>query len=291
MNAAVATSLWRTLESYHAVVYYAPERSEHYTQLGLKGGWMGYFATRSAALGAVPPPVVTACFHNFSHSMVARALPDAWSYTTPEQAIEARLAVFDAAAHRLLGDGVDHPALAETAEIAVAAVRQCDPAGRPLHAAHVCVPIPAKPHLALFWAATALREYRGDGHVAALLAAGVDGCEAHVLMSALGLVPVDQRQLRGWSEADWHDGVRRLADRGWVTSEGVITDAGRRARAEIEQATDRLSSQPWERLGEPAASQLLSSMTPVVTRIITGGGLPYPNAIGVPPVPELAATQ
>ena len=90
-------TIWRLLEIYHSVVYFATETTEEYRGLGLKGGWMGYFASRAGALGAVPAPVVTACFYNFKHQMVSRALPDAWKYTTPEQACQARLRVFDRA--------------------------------------------------------------------------------------------------------------------------------------------------------------------------------------------------
>lgn len=282
--------LWRLLETYHAVVYYAPERPERYAAVGLKGGWMGYFASRSGALGAVPPAVVTACFYNFKHAMVARALPDAWAYTTPELACRARLAVFDDASRRLLEDEVIRPGVREAAELAAAAVGQCDPAGRPLFAAHAARPAPDEAHLALFWAAAALREFRGDAHSAALVQAEIDGCEAHVLMAALGLVPPDQRAYRGWDDRDWAAAIERLADRGLVdAADGAMTPVGRRLRAEVEAATDRLSEAPWRRLGASASARLAELLTPLASRIVTGGGVPYPNGMGVPPVPELSA--
>lgn len=283
------TILWRLLEVYHAVVYYAPERPQFYTALGLKGGWMGYFASRSGALGTVPTPVVTACFYNFKPTMVARALPDAWTHTTPEQACRARLAVFDAATRRLLADDRDGPEIREAAALAAEAVAACDPAGRPLFAAHAARPVPDEPHLALFWAAAALREFRGDGHGATLVHAEIDGCEAHVLMAALGLVPADQRTYRGWDDQDWAAAIERLADRGLVDAGGAMTPVGRRLRAEIEHATDRLAEPPWRRLGAGASARLAELLTPLAARIVTGGGVPYPNGMGVPPVPELSA--
>ncbi|MDN5851307.1 MAG: hypothetical protein L0K86_00420 [Actinomycetia bacterium] len=285
------TVLWRLLEIYHAVVYFAPERSKHYTGLGLKGGWMGYFASRSGALGAVPPAVVTACFYNFKHAMVARALPDAWTYTTPELACHARLAVFDEAARRLVEGEISGAGVVRAAELACAAVAGCDPAGRPMFAAHAARPVPDEPHLALFWACAALREFRGDAHNAALVGAGVDGCEAHVLMTALGLVPPAQRTYRGWDEADWAAAVDRLADRGLLDAHRAITPVGRRLRAEIETTTDRLSDGPWHRMGADASSRLAELLTPLAARIVTGGGVPYPNGMGVPPVPELSAAR
>jgi hypothetical protein len=282
--------LWRLAEIYHAVVYFAPERPARYTALGLKGGWMGYFATRSGALGHVAPAVVTAAFYNFKHTMVERALPDAWLYTTPEAAVAARLDVFDAAITRLLGPQVARPEVLEAARIAERAVRHATTPGRVMYAAHAALPVPAEPHLALFWAAAALREYRGDAHNIALAAAEVDGCEAHVLMEALSLVPSDQRVYRGWGDDDWAAAQDRLRSRGWLDARGRITSSGRRARADIERDTDRLSARPWVELGEEDGDRLGALLTPLASRIVTGGGVPYPNGMGSPAVPELAAS-
>lgn len=289
-DAAAQVALWRLLEVYHAVVYYAPERAVHYGALGLKGGWMGYFATRSAPLGRVPAEVVTALFYNFKHSKVARALPDAWTYTTPEQAAAARLRVVDDAMRRLLGEQVlASPQLARAADLAVQAARACPLPGRPLAAAYGAQPVPADAHLRLFWASAVLREYRGDGHVIALSEAGVDGCEAHVLMAALGLVPPEQRTHRGWTETDWAEATARLARRGWVTPDGRITELGVKRRAEIERTTDVLAAAPLLTVGAAVVTELVALLTPLVARIVTAGAVPYPNGMGVPAVAELAS--
>ena len=79
MDHTVARRMWQLLEPVHAVVYFAPEAREAYTAAGFKGGWMGYFASRAAAMGAVPPEMVIATFYNFHPSMVRRAIPDAWT--------------------------------------------------------------------------------------------------------------------------------------------------------------------------------------------------------------------
>jgi hypothetical protein len=290
VSESASNPLWRLAEIYHAVVYFAPERPARYTALGLKGGWMGYFATRSGALGRVSPAVVTAAFYNFKHTMVERALPDAWRYTTPDKAVAARLDVFDAAITRLLGPDVRRPEIAEAARLAEEAVRAGDAAGRVMYAAHAALPVPEPPHLALFWAAAALREFRGDAHNIALAAAEVDGCEAHVLMEALSLVPSDQRSYRGWDDDDWAAAQERLRSRGWLDERGRMTSSGRRGRADIERETDRLSAGPWLHLGDSACDRLGTLLTPLAARIVTGGGVPYPNGMGSPAVPELAAS-
>jgi len=51
---------------------------------------MGYFASRSAPMGAVGPQVVTATFYNFNPELVARHIPRAWSLATPAAVLAAR---------------------------------------------------------------------------------------------------------------------------------------------------------------------------------------------------------
>src|SRR5580658_1263845 len=75
--------LWHRLEHLHAVTYFAPECREAHARAGLKGFWMGYFASRAAPLGPVGPGIVEALFFNFAPAMVRRAIPDAWDYVRP----------------------------------------------------------------------------------------------------------------------------------------------------------------------------------------------------------------
>ena len=48
MNADRARRMWRITEPYHAVVYFTPETRDACAAIGLKGFWMGYFASRAA---------------------------------------------------------------------------------------------------------------------------------------------------------------------------------------------------------------------------------------------------
>jgi hypothetical protein len=236
--------MWRLADLLHGIVYFAPERGAHYPALGLKGGWMGYFATRAAALGAAPPEVVTACFYNFAPAMVRRALPDAWTLATPEALIAARLRVFDDAFERMSGPSAnpaaEDPRVAETAALATEIASACATIGRPLAAGHQGLAVPAEPRLKLFWACSVLREFRGDNHIIALADADVDGCEANVMMAALGKGMPNLQKFRGWSDAEWAAAAERLAERGWLAADGTVTDLGRTGREEIERHTDQL---------------------------------------------------
>ncbi|WP_163510858.1 SCO6745 family protein [Fodinicola acaciae] len=272
--------LWGLIEACHAPVYFAPQAREEYAAAGLKGFWMGYVAARSGPLGAVPPGAVTAMFYNFAPARIDRALPDAWSLSSPAEAVAAHQRIADVRLRELLGETAGDPALETLAEALGEVILELDAAGRPLFAGHAALAVPDEPHLALWWAATALREFRGDGHVAALLSAEIDGCAANVLAVAAGQVPPEQREFRGWTEPEWDDAIDRLRGRGWLDADGRLTDRGVRARTEVEALTDRLAA-PADRAIDDrfGVARLVDALRPVVAK--TAAGLPFPNPIGL----------
>ena len=283
MDGGVARRMWRVLEPFHAVTYFSDESRQAFNDAGLRGFWMGYFAGRAAPMGPVGPGVVTATFYGFRHSMVARALPDAWTFATVTDVLTARLHGVDRALRRQLGDGVHSPEIAEAAGLSRAAAEAADRAGRPLYAANADLPWPAEAHLVLWQATTLLREHRGDGHVVALAAAGLDGCESHVSMAATGGLGREVLQSnRGWTDEEWDAAVRRLQARGWLDEAGNVTDAGNVGRREIERRTDELALEPWNALGDDKADRLAELASPIVQRLVDSGAFPVPNPIGVP---------
>jgi hypothetical protein len=286
VDSVVARRAWQRFEPLHGVSYFAPETRAATDALGLRGGWMSYFGCRAAPLGPAPAAVVTAVFYGFHPAMVARAIPDAWRAASPEQLLEARVTAIDAAYRRLLGtgaDGVGGPAVRAAAALASAAAEAASTAGRPLAAANAALAAPAEPHLALWQAVTVLREHRGDGHVTALVAAGVEPCQSQVLAVAAGRASADMmRQARRWGDQEWAEATAALAGRGWVTAAGELTEAGRAGRREIEEHTDRLALGPYEALGADRCDELLAALHGLAQRLVDSGGMPWPNPIGVP---------
>jgi hypothetical protein len=282
MDPTSARALWAAGEPVHAVTYFAPASHAAWAAAGLRGFWRGYFATRTAALGEVPAGTATAVLYNFAPAMVARAIPEVWTLATPAAAWDARLAGVDRALRDALGDDVV-AAAAEPAGWARAALDGCEPAGRALFAAHAAMPWPDEAHLALWQALTLLREFRGDGHNAALLAADVDGCAAHVLAAATGTTARATTQPhRGWTDEDWAAATAALEARGAVDDEGRATAAGRDLKAAIEDATDRAAAGPWRALGEDRAAALHAALVPLARRIVDAGVVPVPNPMGAP---------
>ncbi|MBW3658781.1 MAG: hypothetical protein KY457_09095 [Actinobacteria bacterium] len=275
-----ARRVWQLLETLHAVTYFADECRTANREVGLRGFWMGYFAARSAPLGAVDPAVVTATFANFSPDMVARSLPDAWTHATPAAVLEAR-ASSAAAALRRAAPGIDAvadralPLLGKVAEAAA-------PAGRPLFAANRAVSTSEDPVAALWQSATTLREHRGDGHVACLVTAALDGCGIHVLFAAsTGTPPALLRDNRGWTHEDWAAATARLEQQGLVAG-GTTTPAGDAVRAGIEARTDELAGAPYAALTEPERKELLGLLRPAAAAVVAADVIPFPNPMGLP---------
>lgn len=214
--------------------------------------------------------------------MVARAIPHVWDLIEPDTAWTVRLDGAAAALRSVLGSDVGGPGIEIAADIARRAAVACDPAGRALFASHVHLDWPEEPHLALWHAATMLREFRGDSHNAALTAADVDGCGAHVLADAAGRAPRSQTQPnRGWSDDDWQDARDRLAARGSIASDGTLTAAGTSLVEDIEARTNRAALQPWASIGEESCIELERIMTPFVQRIFDAEWFAQPNPIGL----------
>ncbi|WP_418957466.1 SCO6745 family protein [Streptomyces tritici] len=276
--------LWHLLEPLHALVYYAPATFEEAAALGhaVDERWPAYFAWRAAPLGPAGPGRVAAAFYSFSPAMVARYLPEVWRTSDPEAALAARLRAVDRAYRAVLGeDLVTGPAVAEAAALARRAADAAVTAGRPLAAANAELPWPEAPHLVLWQAATILREHRGDGHLAALLTAGLDPVEALVSFAAVGAAGERVFESRGWSAGEWAAGRARLAARGLVDSAGTATEAGRALRAEVERRTDELAAGPWAALGPAGTARLADLLGEPWLAVIGSGLLPAENTLGI----------
>ena len=271
---------WLAYEPIHAVVYFDPGCRAAMGEIGLRGFWMGYFAARSAPLGPVGPDAVTAAFFNFHPAMARRALPDAWSLASPESVWAAR-GRSAATALRQAAPQADAPA----ADLVRALRRAFDgigDAGRPLFAATRSMGSPDDPVEALWYWCTCLREHRGDGHVAALTTADLDGCEALVLFAASEGLPDDLFQAsRGWSPEEWVASRERLERRGLVDTSG-ITAAGRELRRSVEMTTDTLAWRVIDGLAGPHRSTLFDGLSALATAVAAVGVIDYPNPMGLP---------
>jgi hypothetical protein len=293
---AEARRLWTFIEPIHAVAYFCPQPRAAFEAANLRGFWRGYFAGRSAPLGPVDAAPVIALFYVFAPRMVTRALPDVWTRAEPAAALRARVegsaaALSDAltgdsaagagaAGDSAAGAGEFAGAVKAAADLLAEVAAAVDIGGRALAAANAALPVPDGDLARLWHLCTVLREHRGDGHMASLLTAGVDGCAALRWREAYDGESSILQTSRGWTDEEWAAAGERLADLGWLDAAGAITPAGRQRHDQLEEQTDRLAAQPWAVLAEHHRERLTEVLAPITDAAVRV--LPYPNAVGVP---------
>ncbi|MDI6099938.1 hypothetical protein QLQ12_15160 [Actinoplanes sp. NEAU-A12] len=280
MSGSLARHMWHQIEPVHAALYFSAEASEEAAALGydITSRWPSYFAWRTAPLGAAGPALVAATYYSFSPAMIAEHVPGIWAVTAPPRVLDARLRAVDRTLRTLLPSVTQ---LEEAADLAIRAAQSIDLAHRPLAAANLDLPWPDEPHLALWQAFTVLREHRGDGHLTALHAAGLDPCEALVSFAAIGAAPAANFAGRGWTGEQWAAAQQRLADRGLVYADGTATEAGHALRERVERHTDELAAGPWRALGEANAERLADLTRPLLGEVFTSGMLPRSSTLGI----------
>ncbi len=277
MAAPLARRAHNATNALHSLIYFAPEAEQRLVATGLKPGRMCYFAGRSAPMGAVSGGVVTATFYNFNPALVARCIPAAWQLATPAAIIGARFAAADAVLTRLLGpDGVASADLAAISGLVREAAGGCAAEGRPLYAGHADLSWPDAPHVVMWHALSLLREHRGDGHIAALVAAGLSGIEALITHTATGrgFLPGFAMSSRGWSQPEWDAATRDLAGRGLLDAEGKLTPAGQELRMQVEAETDRMAAAPWQHLGAERTEEVIRIGRAMTRTVMAAGAFP-----------------
>jgi len=274
MNSDVARKTWRTAEPIHGFIYFLPEANDAYASLGNIGPRTGYFASRVAAMGAVSAEVVGSAFYNFNPDLVHTSMASAWTVASPSTWVATRLASVDVGLRRAWNNVVDSPEIREVASLLrIAADAACGmPEGRPLFAGHASLEWPDEPHLALWHAQTLLREFRGDGHIAALVAEGLSGLDALITHAGTGDIAAKVLATsRAWPDDVWNARVEHLATRGIVDSSGALTQSGREQRDRIETLTDTLATAPYAALGEERCNRVRELARPLSKAIVDAG--------------------
>lgn len=278
----LARAAYRTLEPFHVVAYFNPELPAAYQDTGLDGhSW--YVGARAAPMGACASSVVAAAFYNFNPVLVERAWPAAVAVGL-DAVSDRRWSLLDSVLGTALGSLGESPDLVTIADRLRDIGDTASFAGRPLSAAWHAAERPEIPHLALWHSITVLREWRGDGHLAALIDAELDPTEAAVFHEAARPGPQPGRRVLGkritqltrqWSDDEWAAAAERLATRGLLAVSAeteTLTEAGVALDRHIEDRTDVMASAVWKNV--PDAEQLIDSVRPYVKAVIDAGFLP-----------------
>ena len=247
-----------------ATVTFSEVPNEAFLALGMRNYWDGYFAGRAAPLGLAPAEVVHAVFYNFADGEVARHIPWVWGKTTPQQAIAVRERGSATALRQLIAELADSPGLVRIADLATQAALSAPTEGRALYAGLRALNVPEEPVARLWHAATLLREHRGDGHNAALLAHGIGGTEAHVLLAlSLGMRAEEFGRIHHLPKAQLAAVIDGLRGRGLVDSAGGFTGAGRKIKERIEVLTDELAAPAYDVLSVDELDELIGGLEPI----------------------------
>jgi hypothetical protein len=251
-------------------VYFAQEAFDAYKAIGLKGYTQGYFTSRGACLGTPSGEVVCATFGVFNPDIVLPAVEAGWQATDGPTVLGARERGATQALRRMLG-GEDGAA---ATKILRDVMEQVDIAGRPLFAGLRSLAFPDDPVAQLWRVCDYVRERRGDGHIAAWVSHACDPVEISLLTElAWGLQLRTYVFTRGWTAEQVEDGIGRLKDKGYISGNDALTDAGRDYRRSIEAATDAGEAVVVDALGD-RAEELFSILEPLQRAVLDANGYP-----------------
>jgi hypothetical protein len=256
-----ARRLRDSLEPIATIGWWSRAAGEGSIALGLDF-FGGYVWGRAAALGAdVAPSVVVSAFGVFEPTLLTAVLVGARSTATHAQVLEQR-AIGAAAGLASVTAGIDTTTIDSLGHQLLSGLATVDGAARPLFSALRGLPVPADPYGRLWRAAELVREHRGDGHLAACVAAGLNAAEMNVMTELWLNYPLGEyAATRGFSSDQLDSAATRLRGLGWLDSNQSITALGRQRRLDIERATDESQRELIDALGPDIEVAIVSAAT------------------------------
>lgn len=292
MRTQLIRTATKRLDTLHASSYFSPIMSASYEQAGLPRS-AHYFAARASALGAVSAELVAATFFSFNPTLIAQIVPSCWESASPEQIHTARLRGVRSLMDSLSASFDDedqasslYDAATRLRENLTPVIGGQDLSGRSLYAAHRSAldnefsqTAQSEPLFDLWVTTTLIREFRGDGHIAALVSHGIQGLEASVLDCATGRAwrPSAARRSRGWSEEDWRAAATNLAAQGLLSDESDIaslTVTGEDLKESVEATTDLSVAAAWSQIDDDALAEVREDAKLIAEAVATAKLLP-----------------
>jgi hypothetical protein len=196
-----------------------------------------YVYGRAASLGEPSAEVAASAFAWFEPGLVRTLYDEGRGLLPREEMLRIRTAAAIEGLQEILASE-DVAEVASTAETLRRALGSLDAAGRPLFAGLRALPWPVEPVGQLWRACDLVREYRGDGHIAAVASTGFTPVQMNILTELwLGMPLLSYTATRAWSEDQMGDAIEALRRIGWLDGE-ELTEQGAAGRREIEDRTD-----------------------------------------------------
>jgi len=250
----------RSVQTTVGWIFWDPGAVARYEALGVPGP-LGYIGARAAPLAPAGPDAVIAAFGSISPLgirmvfLVAEEKGISWDdlWRARDEAVLAGLAEHAPA--------ILEP-LARLGPDLWPVVDALPTVGRPFYASHLRVPRPEDPVLSGWHAVNCIREWRGDTHWALVAAAGLTGVEASILHNAwLGYEPDWLANSRGTDPADLDAAWASLETKGLAADRTVLPE-GVALRQQLEDDTDRRTTEVWERLGKERSIRFAEDFEP-----------------------------
>lgn len=291
---ATARAVWAAAEPFTLWAYFGQRLVPALDVPGLD--YFGtYLVVRAAPLGMADPAVAVSCFRSLPAEPIHEHLERAWRMVTPGQVDQLAHRAIAEACEEQFGGGPASASILEVSAVLDVLVEGLDTSGRPLSAANQAVSLPEAPWPRLWRRLNTLREYRGEGHTAALVLSGLDLVETEVLMAAWAGAQIDVLRLkatRAIGEEAWRAARDRLHARGILEAGGAITDVGRRFRRDLEDRTDAAAAHPWAGADPSDVELVWKFCREVSDRLVQAGQMAAVTPVGAPwppPPPDLSA--
>lgn len=257
-DAAPARRLRDAFEPLAMHAVWSPLVHERFAARGLD--FFGtYVLGRACVLGRPNGRVVASAFAAFEPGMIAGIWDAATASVGPDEGHDL---TFDSTAESLASvlDGADTAAIDSVGARLAGVVDGLDATGRPLFTGVQSLPWPADPYGRLWQTCLALREHRGDSHVAAYIGEGFDPVRMNILTELWLDYPAGEYSgTRAWPEEATAAAMTALRADGLIDDADQLTDRGREVRDSIEARTDAMEQAVVDALGadlDPIADQL-----------------------------------
>lgn len=229
----------------------------------------GYVWGRAAPMGEPVGAVVANAFAAFEPGLIASLYEEGRANVDRATLLRVQEEATVDSLQAILGD-VD---VAPVVTALRRGVEAADGSGRPLFSGVRSLPWPEPPLAQLWRVCHALREHRGDSHIAAYTAAGFNPVEMNILTELWVGWPLGSfSATRAWGPERTERALARLRADGLIDGDG-LTEAGRTTRQAIEDRTDALEQAVVDAIG-PELPEVIARLNAWGAQVTASGNFP-----------------
>ncbi len=229
----------------------------------------GYVWGRAAPLGEPVAAVVANAFAAFEPGLIANLYEEGRQAVNRTTLLRVQEEATIDSLHAILGDVDVTPVVAALRR----GVEAADGTGRPLFSGVRALPQSAASLAQLWRACQALREHRGDSHIAVYIAAGFNPVEMNILTELWVGWPMGTfSATRAWGPERTAQALTRLRADNLIDAD-QLTEAGRSVCQAIEARTDALEQPVVDAIG-PELSDVIAQLTVWGAKLTESGNFP-----------------